>query len=309
MVQKITPNIWCNETAEEAGAFYATAFKESGLNADSAVESRYPTEGLADFQLEFAGKALTVEVTIEGTRLVLINAGPEFSPNPAISFMVNFDPLMFGGDANTARASMKRLWNRLSIGGEELMPLGEYPFSVNYGWVQDQFGVNWQLMLTNPEGDPRPFIIPALMFDGPAQNRAAEAADFYVDLFSYVPGGSAVGNRSPYGSEMGKATAESLAFGEFRIGEQWFMASDNGSGVDHGFTNGVSLQVDCADQDEIDRLWEALSAVPEAEQCGWAQDRFGVSWQIVPANIGELMQRPNAYEHMMSMKKIVIADF
>ena len=83
------------------------------------------------------------------------------------------------------------------------------------------------------------------------------------------------------------------------------------SGVEQPFTfsPGVSLSVQCADQAEIDRLWDALSAVPEAEQCGWLVDRAGVSWQIVPANMAELMAKPDAFAHMMPMKKLIIADF
>lgn len=308
MSQKIVPNIWCQGTAEEAGEFYAGAFAAAGLHATAAVTSRYPQEELLEFQEPLAGKPLTVDVIIKGTRLVLINAGNEFTPNPSISFMLNFDPLMFDGDEEKARAKLTLLWSELSRDGSEMMPLGEYPFASLYGWVQDQYGVSWQLMLTRPEGDPRPFVIPALMFDGPSQNKAAEASDLYVSLFSDVPGGSEIGNRSPYGTPTGKASAEGLAFGEFRIGEQWFACMDNGSGVDHPFSCGVSLQVDCADQEEIDRLWDALSAVPEAEQCGWLEDRYGVSWQIVPANMEELMNRPNAFEHMLAMHKIVIAE-
>lgn len=313
MTQKIIPNIWCNHTAKDAGKFYADAFSHAGFAASSYVESHYPHEGLLDFQQEFAGEALTVRLEVDGTVMTLVNAGAEFSPNPAISFMLNFDPDRFGeneGDGVAeARERLEVLWDQLLEGGSALMPLGEYPFSPLYGWVQDRYSVNWQLMLTDMEGDPRPFLIPALMFDGPSQNLAAEAADYYTEIFGYVAGGTEVGNRAPYGTPTGNATAEALAFGEFRIGDQWFMGSDNGSGQDHGFTNGVSLQVDSADQDEIDRLWGALSHVPEAEQCGWLVDKYGVSWQIVPADMGELMKRPGAFEHMLNMKKLVIADF
>ncbi|UTX52207.1 VOC family protein [Leucobacter aridicollis] len=308
MTQQIVPNIWCNRTAEEAGAFYATAFETTGFQASSAVTARYPAEGLLDFQRDLAGEALVVDLLIAGTQLALVNAGPEFSPNPSISFMVNFDPLFFGGDVDAARRGLDTLWAKLSDGGTTMMPVDEYPFAARYGWVQDRYGVSWQLMLTRAEGEPRPLIIPALMFDGPAQNRAAEAAAHYVSLFAGLPGGSEVGAQWPYGAPTGNATAEALAFGEFRIGDQWFMGSDNGSGVDHGFTAGVSLQVNCADQAVIDALWEGLSAVPEAEQCGWLVDKFGVSWQIVPANLGELMEREGAYERLMQMKKIVIAE-
>lgn len=313
MVQKIIPNIWQSGTAKEAGKFYADAFSAAGFAASSYVASHYPDEGLPEFQRALAGEPLTVELEIDGTRIVLINAGPEFAPNPSISFMLNFDPLRYGDDDADgeveAREHMVLLWERLSDEGFVMMPLAEYPFSAQYGWVQDRYGVSWQLMLTDPEGSPRPFLIPALMFDGPSQNRAAEAADFYVAAFGHVAGGSEIGMQSPYGQTTGVATADALAFGEFRIGDQWFMASDNGSGIDHGFTCGVSLQVDCVDQEEIDRLWNTLSHMPEAEQCGWLEDKFGVSWQIVPDNMDELMQRPGAYERLLGMKKLAIADF
>src|SRR5690606_17270389 len=99
----------------------------------------------------------------------------------------------------------------------------------------------------------------------------------------------------PYGVATGQSGADALAFGEFRIGQQWFIASDNGSGTNFDFDCGVSLEVACHDQAEIDRLWSTLSAEPRAEQCGWAQDRSGVSWQIVPENLASLLERPGAY--------------
>ncbi|QZY52551.1 VOC family protein [Leucobacter tenebrionis] len=306
-VQKIIPNVWCRGNAEQAGAYYAEVFP----GASSVVEARYPSEGLLDFQRELAGEPLTVTVQIpdprggDSTRFTLINAGDEFSPNPSISFMINFDPLMFEGGEEAARARLDLLWRGLSDGGTELMALGEYPFSRRYGWVQDRFGVSWQLMLTDPKGDPRPFIVPSLMFGGSAQNRAGEAIDFYTSVFEDAEPGA----RFPYGVQTGPATPDALMFGEFRIGEQWFAVMDSGVEQSFSFTCGISLEVQCADQAEIDKLWDALSAVPEAEQCGWLADRFGVSWQIVPANMGELMARPNAYANMMKMKKIVIDDF
>lgn len=303
-MQKIVMNIWCNRTAEAAGAFYATVFP----GAASTVESRYPETGLLDFQREFAGAPLTVAVDIPGgdgsTRLTLINAGDEFRPNPSISLMVNFDPLMFGGDETVARDRLDRVWRGLSEGGRVLMPLGEYPFSARYGWVEDRFGVSWQVMLTDPEGDPRPFLVPSLMFSGAVQNRASEAIDHYVAVFD----DAAAGGRFPYGEQTGPASPEALMYGEFRIGEQWFAVMDSAVEQDAPFTCGVSLEVRCADQAEIDRLWDALSAVAEAEQCGWLADRFGVSWQIVPENMGELMAHPGAFARMMPMKKIVIAE-
>ncbi|WP_370614428.1 VOC family protein [Mumia qirimensis] len=307
--QRIVPNVWCNRNAEEAGRFYAEALPDTRTE----VEARYPTEGLLDFQQAFAGEPLTVTVEIAGTRITLVNAGDEFRPTPALSFTLNFDPLRFGGATpegeQAARDALDATWTALADGGTVRMEIGEYPFAKRYGWVEDRYGVNWQLMLTDPSGDPRPFVIPALMFGGAAQDKAAEAADFYVSLFESTPGGAEVGNRFPYGTPTGPASAEGLAFGEFRIGDQWLMASDFGADHYFGFSEGVSLEVQCEDQAEIDRLWDALSDAPEAEQCGWLKDRYGVSWQITPVGLGKLMERPNAFEHMLGMKKLVIADF
>lgn len=84
---------------------------------------------------------------------------------------------------------------------------------------------------------------------------------------------------------------------------------DSGVEQDFSFTAGVSLEVRCEDQDEIDRLWSALSAVLEAEQCGWLADKYGVSWQIVPKSMGDLMERPGAHATLLNQKKIVIAEY
>ena len=101
----------------------------------------------------------------------------------------------------------------------------------------------------------------------------------------------------------------SIMYSDFQLAGQWFVIMDAGGPQECTFNEGVSLVVNCADQAEIDRLWDALSAVPEAEQCGWCKDRFGVSWQIVPQNMDELMAIPHSYEALLRMHKIVIADF
>lgn len=74
------------------------------------------------------------------------------------------------------------------------------------------------------------------------------------------------------------------------------------------FNESISFVVECADQDEIDRYWSKLSHVPESEQCGWCKDRFGISWQIIPSNMDQLLGRPEQIQTMMRQKKIVIAE-
>lgn len=300
MGQKITPNIWFDNNAEEAVNFYMSAFPDSKIISTF----HYPKtaeEGLADFQLDMAGKVLTIDFQLGDLRFTTINAGPTFKPNPSISFMVNFDP----SRDEKAREHLDELWEKLSDGGETLMPVDEYPFSKRYGWVKDRYGVTWQLILTNPEGEPRPFIIPSLLFSGKNTNKTEEAIKFYTSVFKDAQ----LGTLARYAEDTGPAKAGSLMFADFMLNGQWLAAMDSGVEQDFGFSEGISLSVACKDQAEIDYFWEKLSTVPEAEQCGWCKDQYGVSWQIVPENTEELLKKPGAFAHMMQMKKLVIADF
>ncbi len=299
--QKITPNLWFAGTVNEASEFYVNIFPDSkitgGINYPKSKE-----EGLADFQQAMAGKPLTIEFCLAGYNFVGINAGPEFKPTPANSFMINFDPKK----DDKAREHLDEIWQKLSEGGKALMPLQEYDFSKYYGWVQDKYGFSWQLILTSPDGDDRPYIIPALMFGGPAQNKAKEAIDYYTSVFR----SSKKGLDYAYEKPSGPATTESLMFADFTLENQWFVANDSGVDQDFTFTEAVSYSVGCKDQAEIDYFWDKLSAVPESEQCGWCKDKFGVSWQIVPRNMDQaLMKKPGAYKIMMNQKKIIIDEY
>jgi predicted 3-demethylubiquinone-9 3-methyltransferase (glyoxalase superfamily) len=235
-----------------------------------------------------------------------ISAGPEFKINPSISFIVNFGP----GNGEEPRRQLDRIWDRLTEGGNELMPLGEYPFSERYGWVEDRFGVSWQLILSSPEGDPRPSIVPSLMFTGEVCGRAEEAVELYTSVFRESARGIVA--RYPEGSETGEPGT--IMFTDFRLAGDWLAAMDSAGPHEFGFSEAVSLMVSCADQEEIDYYWERLSAVPEAEQCGWLKDRFGVSWQVVPAEMGEMMasgtreQVERVTQAFLPMKKFDLAE-
>jgi len=146
-------------------------------------------------------------------------------------------------------------------------------------------------------------ITPNLWFD----HNAKEAVDFYASVFP----NSKIIETSYYPTEnlmdFQKEFAGKELVIEFELNGQHFTAIN--AGPDFKFTEAVSFAVTCKDQDEIDYYWEKLSSHPENEQCGWCKDQFGLSWQIVPENMGELMQRPDAYSHMMQMKKLVIDQF
>jgi predicted 3-demethylubiquinone-9 3-methyltransferase (glyoxalase superfamily) len=240
-----------------------------------------------------------------GQAFQAISAGPVFTINPSISFIVNFDP----GDDSDAAARIDRVWGQLEDGGIVLMPLGEYPFSKRFGWIQDRYGVSWQLILSDPSGDPRPAIVPALTFVGDVAGKAEEAVDFYVSVLGEAERGQLV--RYPEG--MAPEKPGTVMFSDFRLVDTWFTAMDSAREHHFSFNEAVSLMISCADQAEIDRYWEQLSAVPEAEQCGWLKDRYGVSWQVVPAELQEMMsgsreQLDRVTQALLPMKKLDVAE-
>src|SRR5699024_10964599 len=131
--------------------------------------------------------------------------------------------------------------------------------------------------------------------------KAEEAIKFYTDTFSY----SKIGSLHHYPDDTGPAKKGSIMYGDFMIENTWIAAMDSGVKHAFNFNEAVSIIVDCENQDEIDNCWTKLSAVPEAEQCGWLKDKYGVSWQVVPRNMSDLITTKEATEAMMKMKKIV----
>lgn len=299
MALMITPHLWCKGNAREMANHYIQAFPNTSIIGGS----KYPEsqeEGLADFQTTLAGNDLTINLSINNCDVVLINAGPEFTPTPANSFMINFDPKYL----SNARECIEHAWNVLLDEGIVLMPLDKYDFSECYGWIQDKYGFNWQLILTNPEGEDRPFLLPSLTFTGP-KAQAKEAIDFYTNVFA----NSKVGQQHFYKPEQLPISPGMIWFADFALANNWFTCMDGGTLHNFDFNEAVSYCIACNDQDEIDYYWSKLSAVPASEVCGWCKDKFGVSWQVVPSNIADLLQRKGAFQILMSQQKIVIADY
>lgn len=270
-MQRIVPHLWFDTQAKEAVTFYCDAFGK-GSHIKSAQVLHDTPSGDCDI-LSFC---------IGDYECMAISAGPYFQMNPSISFMVNIDP----SREPNAIEYIDTLWQKLAEGGSPLMPIQEYPFSKRYGWIQDRFGVNWQLILTNPEGEPRPFIMPSLMFTGDNTGKADEAIDYYVSVFK----NSKRGISAPYPEGAAPEQAAKLMFAECMLEDQWFTAMDSGHMHAFTFNEAVSLVVRCETQEQIDYYWSHLSAVPEAEQCGWLKDKYGVSWQITPTIMDTIMQ-------------------
>ncbi len=289
----ITPHLWFDTQAKEAAEFYAAVFPDSSVT--SVTTLRDTPSGDCDI----------VAFRVWGQDFMAISAGPLFRINPAISFIVNFDP----SRDDDAADLLDQVWAQLADNGAVLMPLDAYPFSKRYGWVQDRYGVSWQLMLTDPAGDPRPAIVPALMFVGDVSGNAEEATNFYLNLFGDAERGQLV--RYPEG--LAPEVPGTVMFSDIRLGDTWIAAMDSAREHDFGFNEAVSLIVRCADQAEIDRYWHTLSAVPEAEQCGWLKDRYGLSWQITPAEMDDMLsngtpeQIARVTQAFLPMKKFDLA--
>lgn len=284
---KIVPHLWFDKEAREAARFYTGLFEQSGLHHITTLPDTP------------SGDAEIVSFQLAGQSFSAISAGPYFKFNPTISLMV----------ACSSAEEVDVLWKALSDGGSELMPLGEYPFSPRYAWVQDRYGLTWQLMLSEG-GTSGQKITPNLLFSGGVNGKALEAVRFYTEIF---PEGE-VGFINYYKEGEAQSATAKINYADFKLGGTAFSAMDHGFDVDFTFNEAFSLMVQCRDQNEIDYFWEKLSAVPEAEQCGWLKDRFGVSWQITPANLDEILFNGTEEEikrvtaAFLKMKKFDLAE-
>lgn len=280
---KIIPHLWYDKEAKEAAEFYCSVFPDSTI---TNITTLHDTP---------SGDCDVVSFRLSGQPFIAISAGPYFKFNPSISFILNFDP---SRDKN-ARKNLDAMWEKLLNGGTILMELDRYPFSERYGWLQDKYGLSWQLILSNPDGEERPFIVPSLMFIGDVCGKAEEAINFYLSVFKNTKRGLIA--RYPKGmparttedvQSSGEPDKEgAIMFSDFMIEDQWFAAMDSAREHTFAFNEAISLMISCNDQKEIDYYWDKLTAVPEAEQCGWLKDTYGVSWQVHPAIMDEMMRQ------------------
>jgi predicted 3-demethylubiquinone-9 3-methyltransferase (glyoxalase superfamily) len=189
------------------------------------------------------------------------------------------------------------------------MEIGSYPFSERYGWIADKFGLSWQIMFMGEHGI-RQRIVPTLMFIGDVWGKAEEAVRFYTSLFP----ASSVGDILRYGMDEPPDEEGTVKHAEFTFEGQEFAAMD--SAYDHrfAFNEAISFMVHCDTQEEIDFYWNKLSADPQAEQCRWLKDRYGLSWQIVPSVMTEMLADTDAEkvrrvtEAFLKMKKFDIQE-
>jgi predicted 3-demethylubiquinone-9 3-methyltransferase (glyoxalase superfamily) len=268
--QKITPHLWFDREAVEAAEFYTSVFPDSQVTSKTTLHDTP------------SGSADVVSFELSKQAFMAISAGPIFKFNPSISFQVE----------RNSMDEIDAMWGKLSMGGNVLMELGEYPFSEKFGWIEDRYGLSWQVMFVG-EDEQEQSIKPMLLFVGDVCGKTEEAINFYTSIFAAMgeQGTSKIENVVRYGESEEPDQEGTIKYAAFKLLDQEFRAMDSAHNHNFGFNEAISLMVYCDSQEEIDYFWEKLSAVPEAEQCGWLKDKYGLSWQIVPVEMDEMMAR------------------
>ena len=273
MSNQIYPCLWFDGQAKAAAKFYCSVFSNSSILQESPIVSHFE---------------------IEGKKIMALDGGPMFKINPSISLFVTC----------TSEEEIEDIWHKLIDGGSAMMPLDKYPWSEKYGWLVDQFGMTWQLILDElPAG--RQKIVPLLLFVGKQFGHAQQAIQDYSAIFQ----NSQTLHLELYQEE--NPFKGNLMFGRISLDNTQIAAMD-GPGEHHfEFNEGISLVVECESQEEIDHYWDSLTKEGSESQCGWLRDKYGVSWQIIPGMLGNLMSDPQKGERVMQallkMKKLDIA--
>lgn len=290
-MQKITPCVWFTAQADEAAKLYTSTFKNSKI-----LKTTYYSAASSKVSGIPEGTVLTVDFEIAGFRSQALHGGPYFKHTPAVSLFVTC------GSAE----EVDSLYKKLSPGGESQMELGEYPFSKRYAFFSDKFGVHWQLFL---EDGASTKVAPCILFGGDKQGLGAKALPFYSKLFKNSK--SLVDVR--YGKNQGGPEG-SIMHARVSLDGSEIIIMDAGQNAPLPLTGAISLSVLCKDQKEVDEFWNAFAQSGKEIQCGWIEDQFGVSWQIVPDGIDDLLYSSDkeaaerATEAMLRMKKLNIGE-
>lgn len=280
-MQKITPFLMFESGADEAIAFYSSIFKNS---KSISTESGKPPGGSFE---------------IGGLRFNTFNGGPHFKFSPAISFFHICEN----------ESELDELWGELAKEGSVMMPLDKYEWSDKYGFIQDKFGVCWQVSL-GKVSDVGQQTTPSFLFVGDQLGNGEEAVKFYTSVFE----NSSIDGVLLYGDNEPPNKPGTVKHSQFALDGEKFMLMEGSGEHDFSFTEGISLMIWCKDQDEIDYFWNKFAGEGEESQCGWVKDKYGVSWQITPPILLELISDPDrekagrVMQAMLKMKKIIIQD-
>ena len=243
MKNKIFPCIWFGHDINEAVNFYCDTFSSSKIKHKTSVATVFEIE---DFTIMGLGR-------VSGK-----------SPNATMSFYVMCE----------TEDEINMIWEKLAVNGNISLPFETYPWSTKYGWVEDKYGVSWQLSL-GKISDMGQKITPMLMFSGSQYGKAEEAIDFYTSIFKKSEIQILLRYQGRAKFQNGK-----ISHGQFSLLGENLAAMDNPVSQDLSFSTGNSIIVNCDTQAEVDYYWSLLAANDMENRNGWLKDRFGLSWQI-----------------------------
>jgi predicted 3-demethylubiquinone-9 3-methyltransferase (glyoxalase superfamily) len=262
MTNSIYPCFWFDGQSKAAADLYCSLFKNSRITIDSPM---------------------VVNFELDGKKFMGLNGGPMFKINPSISIYATFKSIR----------KTNEVWNKLIEGGKVMMSIDKYNWSERYGWVQDKFGMTWQISVVGNKEEQEK-IVPSMLFTNNNFGNAEDALKFYTSIFD----NSAIDLLLHYPKAENEASK--VLYSEFNLNTYKISAMDGPGVHDYNFNEAVSFVIDCDTQQEIDYYWEKLMADGGQEsRCGWLKDKFGVSWQIIPKIIGKLMSDPEKGKRVM----------
>jgi predicted 3-demethylubiquinone-9 3-methyltransferase (glyoxalase superfamily) len=275
MPSEIFPCIWMNNNAKEAVSFYSTVFNKVTITSEN----------------NFAIKA-----TLENTNFLFLNGGNIYTPNSAVSYYY------YANDLNATKASYHKF---IDAGATIIMPFGAYPWSANYAFIIDHFGVSWQIEADSINNNQK--IVPTLLFANDKKTWVKKAITYYTEIFT-----NATILLEASHAPNAPIKAGSLLFAQIKLNSFIINAMSSTMNHNYDFGPGNSFVITCTNQEEIDYYWDKLGQNGKYSQCGWLSDSLGISWQIVPHNLNELLQHPTnstkSQIALRSMQKITIAD-
>ena len=250
----------------------------------------------ANFYIEtFGNGKILMEVAqftlfeIENQTFKIINTNhPEHRSNPAVSFMVSFE----------TEEELRKIWNRLKVGGLVLMPLELYDSNNMVGWLQDQFGISWQLITSTSQASKHQKISPFIQFGKSNFGRAELASNFYMEVFK----NSKRDNILRYEEDISNKLVKHIGL---YLNEYLIRMADSFTEQPFEFSPGISFTIECETQKEIDYYWNAFAFGGATNAAGWVKDKFGISWQIIPKDMNKWIVNPSINLKVIAQLRIM----
>jgi predicted 3-demethylubiquinone-9 3-methyltransferase (glyoxalase superfamily) len=257
--------IWFQEEAAEAAAFYTQVLPDTRITHESG---------------------LSIELTCMGTRFLFLQGAQDLQSNRTQSLF------LYAGSAEQAAKCVEAL----STHGEIIMPFGTYPWASHYAWIVDRFGIQWQI-----DGDPirsSQKIVTTVMFANEQKNRVSSMLAQYATIFpNFIEL-----MRIPAGPDIDPAP-DAVSFAQYKIGSTVFNTMASPLPVTGQFNQRFSQILICDTQESIDYYWDALGAGGNYGMCGWLEDRWGLAWQIIPAELRSWLRDASTSNRVMEALK------